>query len=82
MRTAGAILATSIAALTVLAAPAQAANSDHQKTETQAASSTCSSYQRKPDGTWMAIPCQPVGRASSPRQTTATRNSDDDARRN
>jgi hypothetical protein len=61
MRIAKAIIAGSIAALAVLAAPALAKNSSVQKTDEPPAPPPCHSYVQEADGSWKPIPCQELG---------------------
>jgi hypothetical protein len=88
MRIAHLIFAGSIAALTVLTAPALAKNSNTQKTDdnsastASSASSPCHAYQQAPDGSWNPVTCQEVG-APSQVQTqhrSASQGSNEDAR--
>ena len=81
MRIAQLIFAGSIAALSMLAAPVLAKNSNAQKTEETSASSSCHARQQTADGTWVELPCEEIG-AASQRQTQhkpAVRTSDGEA---
>jgi len=55
------ILAGWLAALAVAATPGVARNSAPQKTDDNAASSSCHAYQQAPDGSWTERPCEEQG---------------------
>ena len=67
------IFVGSLAALVATMAPALAKNSQTQKTEEQASSSSCHAYQQASDGTWMALPCQAHGATTSAAAQTERR---------
>ncbi|OAF05505.1 hypothetical protein AYJ54_00945 [Bradyrhizobium centrolobii] len=60
MRIVQAVLAGAFAAA-ALTAPALARNSETQKGEDKATSSSCSAYQQAPDGSWEQLPCKESG---------------------
>ncbi|OAF20098.1 MULTISPECIES: hypothetical protein [Bradyrhizobium] len=60
MRIVDAVAAGALAAA-LLMAPALARNSEAQKGEDKAASSSCSAYQQAPDGSWEQLPCKESG---------------------
>lgn len=64
MRIAHLVFAGALAASTALAAPTVAKNSDAQKGEDKAASSSCSAYQQAADGSWEQLPCKETGERS------------------
>lgn len=64
MRIAHLVFAGALAAGTALTAPAVAKNSDAQKGEDKAASSSCSAYQQAADGSWEQLPCKETGERS------------------
>jgi len=67
MRIAHFIVAATLAASAMLAAPALAKNSDAQKGEDKSAtSSSCSAYQQAPDGSWEQLPCKETGERGQP----------------
>jgi type II secretory pathway pseudopilin PulG len=67
MRIAHLIVVGMLAASAALAAPAQARNSDAQKGEDKAtSSSSCSAYQQSPDGSWEQLPCKETGERGQP----------------
>lgn len=76
MRIAHLIFAGALAASAVLTAPAVAKNSDAQKSEDKAASSSCSAYQRAADGSWEQLPCKETGERTQPQtqHKSVTRN--------
>jgi hypothetical protein len=86
MRIAQLIFTGSIAALTMLTAPALAKNSHTQKVDDTSASSaspTCQAYQQAPDGSWTALPCQENGsapQAQTQHKSAARGPADEDAR--
>ncbi len=64
MRIAQVIFAGSVAALTALATPALAKQSDAAKPiQDSASSSPCYAYQLGADGKWEQLPCQEAGAA-------------------
>lgn len=67
MRIAHLVFASALAASAALTAPALAKNSDAQKGEDKAASSSsCSAYQQAPDGSWEQLPCKEAGEHGQP----------------
>ena len=70
MRIAKLIFVGSLAALVLVAAPALAKNSDGQKTEYKAASTSCRAYQKTPDGSWTPLSCGEMGAKASQKNTT------------
>ena len=75
MRIATMIFAGSVAALTALATPVLARNSDATKpAEDNASSSSCHAYQMAADGSWTQLPCQEEGATGQPARKSATRN--------
>ncbi|MEK9280183.1 MULTISPECIES: hypothetical protein [unclassified Bradyrhizobium] len=60
MRIVHAVLVGAFAAA-VLTVPSLARNSEAQKGEDKAATSTCSAYQQAPDGSWEQLPCKETG---------------------
>jgi hypothetical protein len=77
------IFVGSLAALVATMAPALAKNSQTQKPDQQAISSSCHAYQQAPDGTWVALPCQAHGTGASAqteRKQQMTGNSDNPRR--
>lgn len=58
MRIAPLALAVVLAALSTAAL---AKNSDVAKDEDKSASSSCSAYQKGPDGAWVQLPCRETG---------------------
>ena len=73
MRIAHFIVAATLAASAMLAAPALAKNSDAQKGEDKSAtSSSCSAYQQAPDGSWEPLPCKETGERSQPQTQNRT----------
>lgn len=69
MRIAPLVFAGALAASAMLAAPAVAKNSEAQKSEDKATSSSCSAYQQAADGSWEQLPCKEAGeRAQSQTQ--------------
>ncbi len=62
MRIATLTLIGSIAALALATAPAVAKNAaPSQKTDEQATSASCHSYQMAADGSWTVLPCREAG---------------------
>jgi hypothetical protein len=80
MRIATVIFAVSVAASAHLATPVLAKNSetqsDTQKTDDKQATSPCRAYQKAPDGSWQALPCQEMGVPADTKRKSATGNSD------
>ena len=66
MRIGKAIILSSIAILAIVTSPALAKNSDAQKGEDKAASSSCSAYQQAADGSWEQLPCKETGERAQP----------------
>ncbi|MET4261729.1 hypothetical protein ABIC09_006700 [Bradyrhizobium sp. S3.12.5] len=68
MRIAHLVFAGALAAGAVLTAPAVAKNSDAQKGEDKAisSSSSCSAYQQAADGSWEQLPCKETGERAQP----------------
>jgi hypothetical protein len=66
MRIVHVVFASALAASAVLAAPALARNSDAQKGEDKAASTSCNAYQQAPDGSWEQLPCKETGERAQP----------------
>jgi hypothetical protein len=60
MRIAKLLFAGSLSAL-VTALPAFAKQPDAQKSEERETSASCHAYQKAPDGSWTALPCQESG---------------------
>jgi hypothetical protein len=77
MRIAAAILAGSMAALAVLAAPALARNSDAQRTDGKSTATPCTSYEQVLNGEWKPIPCQEVGPGGSTQHKPSAGSGDD-----
>ena len=61
MRTAGLILAGSLAAVAILTIPVLAKDNGAQKSEEKSTSSSCHAYEQAPDGSWRALSCEEVG---------------------
>lgn len=61
MRIAHLVFAGALVASAALAAPVLAKNSDAQKGEDKATSSSCSAYQQAADGSWEQLPCKETG---------------------
>ncbi|WP_027530840.1 hypothetical protein [Bradyrhizobium sp. WSM3983] len=66
MRIAHLVFAGALAASAALTASAVAKNSDAQKGEDKAASSSCSAYQQAADGSWEQLPCKETGEREQP----------------
>lgn len=66
MRIAHLVFASALAASAALTASAVAKNSDAQKGEDKAASSSCSAYQQTADGSWEQLPCKETGERAQP----------------
>ncbi|CCD94046.1 conserved exported hypothetical protein [Bradyrhizobium sp. ORS 375] len=88
MRITPVIFVGSLAALIATAAPAlaknsQSPNSQTQRTDEQATSSSpCRAYQQDPDGTWKELPCQGQGQAAAaPRRQQSVTNTPSSAAR-
>jgi len=80
MRIARSVFVGSMAALALLTAPALAKNSNAQKADDKPASSSCHAYQRAPDGSWIALPCQQLGSSGQTQQKPPQRGANEDAR--
>ena len=50
-----------LAATTLLSAPALANNQGQQRNASEATSTGCTSYMKAPDGSWTPIPCSETG---------------------
>ena len=66
MRIAHLVFAGALAISPVLMAPAVAKNTDAQKGEDKATSSSCSAYQQAADGSWEQLPCKETGERAQP----------------
>ena len=67
MRITHLVFAGALVAGAALTTPALARNSDAQKAEDKAASSSsCSAYQQAPDGSWEQLPCKESGERAQP----------------
>lgn len=60
------VFAGALVASAALAAPVLAKNSDAQKGEDKATSSSCSAYQQAADGSWEQLPCKETGERAQP----------------
>ncbi|MGY0574230.1 hypothetical protein ACTGJ9_026775 [Bradyrhizobium sp. RDM12] len=69
MRIAQLFFAGALAISPILTAPAIAKNSDAQKGEDKATSSSCSAYQQAADGSWEQLPCKEAGGERAQPQT-------------
>lgn len=66
MRITHLIFAGALTISAVLTAPAVARNSETQKGEDKATSSSCSAYQQAADGSWERLPCKETGERAQP----------------
>ncbi|QQN61239.1 hypothetical protein JIR23_16300 [Bradyrhizobium diazoefficiens] len=66
MRIVHLVFAGALVASAALAAPVLAKNSDAQKGEDKATSSSCSAYQQAADGSWEQLPCKETGERAQP----------------
>jgi len=80
MRIKHAIFFGSVAALSVLAAPCLARNSEAQRTSeqppSQSPSPSCQSYQQTADGSWNQLPCRELGSGGGSQPRPPARNAD------
>ncbi|MBI5128008.1 MAG: hypothetical protein HZA66_01075 [Rhodopseudomonas palustris] len=65
-----------LAAASLLAAPALANNQDQHGSVSAAPSNGCSSYMKAPDGSWTRIPCEEAGARASAAKRSSTRTSE------
>jgi hypothetical protein len=80
MRIKNAIFFGSMIALTVLAAPSLARNSEGQKAGEQSTSTSpaCHNYQQAPDGSWRELPCQEMGSSGATQHKPSPHSSGED----
>jgi hypothetical protein len=81
MRITQMIFVGSLAAFVATTAPALAKNTQPQKADEQASSSSCHAYQQAPDGSWTALPCQEHGASTQTEHKSAAAGSSGDEQR-
>jgi hypothetical protein len=79
MRITNLIFAGSIVALTALAAPVAAKNTDTQKSDEKQTSSSCHAYQQGADGSWTEVPCAENGASTQTQHKPIARGPEEEA---
>ena len=80
MRIKHAIFFGSVTALTMLAAPSLANNSESRKAtndQTMSTPTACHSYQQEADGSWKQLPCRELGSGGESRHKPSPQDGDE-----